>query len=175
MWSGVTRVDATPTRHTRDETTRDARDTRGLREPVEEKSQHGPVPRATCHPSRPYNTSVGRFRIPTVNGLDMKNPIRHISVRRIVHRVRCPLGQSHVFAPPRFIRERLPSYGARAPSIAKSTYKSYLVFRSFRLSSSLRTSALLAKPLAWRSRFAGPLCWHTAIPSKGFTSIAHTQ
>jgi hypothetical protein len=91
------------------------------------------------------------------------------------HRVRCPLGQSHVFAPPRFIRERLPSYGARAPSIAKSTYKSYLVFRSFRLSSSLRTSALLAKPLAWRSRFAGPLCWHTAIPSKGFTSIAHTQ
>ena len=65
-----------------------------------------------------------------------------------------------------FSSERLSSYGARDPSVAKSYYKSYLDIGAFGFRSSLRASALLGKPPACRARIAGPLCWHTPSRAK---------
>jgi hypothetical protein len=79
-----------------------------------------------------------------------------------------PRIQNPSYVPLLFIGQRLSSYEAREPSIAKSTYKTYLLFGSFWRSSSLRVSALLSKPRAERSRITGPLCWHT--PSRGKAS-----
>ena len=75
--------------------------------------------------------------------------------------------QTTTSAPLLFIRERLSSYSAREPSVAKSTYKSYLVFGSFWLSSSLRASALLAKRAASLGERASlGLCAGTHYPEQ---------
>jgi hypothetical protein len=79
-------------------------------------------------------------------------------------------GENLTSAPYRGHAVRLSSYCAREPSVAKSTNKSYLVFGSFWLSSSLRASALLAKPLAWRvgERASLGLCAGTHYPEQSF-------